>query len=294
MTLQMSFYASKRNNHLFPVGDGEKIHIGLEDARRDFIHLSFSELLNGNYTPCTLWLWLERSNMVNIRDLVDRFPTIRSLYVFRDLIPFEKTDLSSLKTFTLGRFSNKDLDVNFENYQWDPEQILPNTQAFFNNDKLHFDLGGLQPQNLPNLEWLECHNLDEKGILLDKISQFKTVTCLVLERVGNQKVFQSLNNQLKVMKLSGFAKGFSFDGISNQTNLEILYINGYRQEFDLERLHSLKLKELQLLNCTKIINAESLLEMEHLESLVVMNCKKVLSKELKSKIQAKNYSYLII
>ncbi|MCL1989278.1 MAG: hypothetical protein FWG67_00145 [Defluviitaleaceae bacterium] len=292
--MQISFYAKKRNNHLFPLSEGEKIHIGSEDGRRDFTHLNYSELLKGNYIPNTLWIWLERSDAVNIGDLMNKFPTIESLYLFRDLIPFEKTDLENLKTFTLGRFTSKESSDNLENFRWNPEQILPNARAFFNFDKLHFDLGGFQPENLPSLEWLECHNLDEEGILLDKISRFKTVTDLTLERVGNQNIFEAFNNRLKVLKLAGFTKGFSFDKISDQTNLEILYINGYSQELDLEWLHTLKLKELHLLNCTKIINTEFLLEMENLESVIITNCKKALSRDLKLKLQAKGYSFLKI
>ena len=80
----------------------------------------------------------------------------------------------------------------------------------------------------------------------------------------------------------------------NGTSLEVLYINGYSHEFDLAQLCTLKLKELHLLNCPKIINAESLLEMECLESVIIQNCKKALSIDTKQKLHLKNYLYIRI
>ncbi|MCL2527420.1 MAG: hypothetical protein FWE42_03290 [Defluviitaleaceae bacterium] len=294
MGVQLGYYNSRRINHLFPTGKGEKIYIGSEMGRSDFIHLNYSELLNGDYIPCTLWLWLERNAMVNISDLANRFPSIESLYLFRDLIPFEKANLENLKTFSLGRFANKDSPKNLEHYQWNPEQILPNAKALFYMEKSHFDLGGFLPSNLPNLEWLECHYLDDERLLLEKICQFDAVTSLSLSKVGNNDILGAFNNRLKLLRLEGFGKKFSFDKIANQTSLEILYINGYKKEFDLMQLQNLKLKEIQLLNCSKIVNAEALLEMDCLESLFVLSCKNALSAELKLKLKERNFAYLNI
>ena len=287
----LTYYSDRRMNHLFP--QGEKICVGAEGGRGDFIHLEYYDLINGTYQPRTLWIVEKEGKIPDIGDWIYRFPDIEAFHVSRDLVPFKKVNLENLKSFSLRTFQDENLICKYQEHLWLEDQVLPNVKFFYYFDHKISDLCGLNPYNLPNLEWLECH-LDAKGTTLEAISEFKTLTALSITTVWKHDVFGAFNNQIKLLNLEGFSKGFPMMKISKQTNLEILRINSYKQEFDLEWLLDINLKELILLNCSKIINAEVLLKMKHLENLDILDCKKALSKELKSKLKEKGFNYLNI
>ncbi|MCL1983013.1 MAG: hypothetical protein FWG53_08015, partial [Clostridiales bacterium] len=218
--------------------------------------------------------------------------SIESLYVSRDLIPFTKSNLAFLKSFIIRDFCDEGLSAKFQEHSWQADQILPNVKFYGCLDQKSIDLVGMKPRNLPSLEWLEC-SLDEKNKVLDIISGFESLTALSLGNTRNQDLFEVMKNKLKVLNLEILTRGFPLWKIADQTNLEILRINGYAG-LNMEWLLDLSLKEIQLFNCSNVTNAETLLEMMQLESLTVVSCRKALSKELKLKLKERELHFLDI
>ena len=236
----------------------------------------------------------DKEEIPNVGDLIEMFPNVEKLALSRDLVPFKKINLDTLKSFTLNAYHNANLANAPKNHLWLREQVMPNVEFFRSFIKQQADdFCGIAPENLPNLKWLECE-MDNKKSMLKTIQSFKNVTALRASNVGKQDIFDAFENRLQILSISGRFAGFPMQKISSQTTLEILYINGYKQEFNMEWLLNLKLKEIQLLNCPKVINAEALLEMDCLESLFIMNCKNALSAELKLKLKERKFAHLNI
>ena len=289
----MSYYSEKRIRHWFP--DGEKVYIGVENEflRNDFLHLRISELLNGNHKPKLLWIVEQRGKIPEISEWIGKFPTIEALMISRDLIPFGNVKLDNLRTFSLASFQNEHLADNYMDYLWLENQTLPNVAYFSYLDAKLNDLGGLTPVNLPNLEWLECR-LDEKGKKIEAICKFEHLKALSISSVRNYDVFSIMGDQLEILSLSGFSKGFPMHRVTKFANLEVLSINGYRQDLDIEWLLDMNLKEIELRYCLKIINTEALLKMKSLENISIIDCKNALSCELKSILKERNYRIINI
>ena len=252
--MTIPYYNEKRGVYLFP--QGPKVFIGKGMSRDDFTKVEYADLSGlskADYKSKTLWIWESRDEIPDAADLLARFPDLENLALSRDLIPFKKNGLDGLKSLYISGFRNGNPANRHENHLWLKEQIMPCVEFFKYLDRSHFaDFAGLQPENLPNLKWIEC-DVDNKKDMLKLMEKFESVTAL---------------------------------------SVEILCINGYRQELDLGLLSGLQLKEIQLLNCPKITNAEALLEMESLESLFVLSCKNALSAELKLKLKEREFAHL--
>lgn len=293
---EVSYFDSMRKKHLSPQRQGEYIYISTEDMGEveGVLHLRYSDFINGNYHPTRLHLDDKKRKIPRIDKWIGLFPHIEILALSRDLIPFQCTNLDNLRTFILSNFCDEKLLNRASDYSWAEYQIMPNVTFYLNAESQGiYDIGGITSNNLPNLEWLQC-NLDNKGNTLEIIREFKKLTSLDVNFVKNQDIFGAFDNRLRVLAMGGFTKNSSLKEIRNQTNLEIICINGYKSEFDLEWLLDLNLKEIQLISCPNILNADCLLEMEYLESIYILDCKKSLSKNLKSRLRERTFVYLDI
>jgi len=293
--MTIPYYNEKRKGHLFP--PGQNVYIGKDTSMpryHEFTHIDHNSLVASNHDAKTLWVMGDKEEIPNVGDLIEMFPNVERLALSRDLVPFKKINLGTLKSFTLNAYYNANLASAPKNHLWLREQVMPNVEFFRSFIKRQVDdFCGIAPENLPNLKWLECE-MDNKKSMLETIQSFKNVTALQANNVGKQDIFEAFENRLQILSMSGRFAGFPMQKISSQTALEILYINSYKQEFNMEWLLNLKLKEIQLLNCPKVINAEALLEMDCLESLHVLSCKNALSTELKLKLKERNFAYLSI
>jgi len=284
-----------RKGLLSPSGQGDHIYIGLETEHRGEVKcLNYNDFINGNYHPVELYLDDKRRKIPRLDEWIERFPNIEVLSLSRDLIPFRKINLDNLKSFILCNFCDEKLSKKAHKHLWLKEQVMPNVKFYLNVEYQDiFDIGGIRFENLPNLEWLECR-LDNKEKMIEIIYEFETLTSLDLSDVTNQDVFSAFRDKLRILALTGASKKFPMKKIRNQTNLEIVYVNGYKSTFDMEWLLDLKLKEIHLISCPTVVNSECLLQMDYLESIYILDCKKALSKELKSRLKERNFKYLNI
>jgi len=294
--VSIPYYNEKKKEYSSPKGQGQKIFIGRDTSLMSdgFTHINHDDFIESNSHAKTLWVAGSKCDIPDIGDLIEKFPNVEKLGITRDLVPFKKIDLSTIRAFTLNPYYDTNLANETENHLWLREQVMPNVEFFRSfNKRQADDFCGITPENLPNLKWIECE-VDNKKSMLKAIHSFKNVTALQAKNVGKQDIFDAFENRLQILSMSGRFAGFPMQKISNQTTLEILFINSYKQEFNMEWLLNLKLKEIQLLNCLNVINAEALLEMDCLESLFVLNCKNALPAELKLKFKERNFAYLNI
>ena len=288
------YYNEMRKERLFP--HGQKVSIGKNKPMRDeFIHvISHNDLSDSDYLAKTLRVQISNDEATDMGALIEKFPNLEKLSISRNLIPFKKINLDKLKGLSLTAFYGKRIENEHGNNLWLKEQIMPNVEFLrcFDNQRAS-DFCGITPENVPNLNWLEC-TIDNKKEVLKAIQKFKNVTALQASNVGKQDIFEAFENRLQLLDISGRFAGFPMDKISSQTSLEFLWINSYKKEFDMEWLMNLNLKEIQLLNCPNVINAEALLEMNSLKSLHILNCKNALSSELKLELKDREFEYLEI
>lgn len=294
----MDYFEKSRVSYLLP--KGKKILIGDNlPLRKGFIQLTKEQFINrvDELDPSVLWLVAENEGEnCTITKFLSQTLSLKSLKISNDYLPLNDLFSSNLKAISLVNFTDRDLLERYEEFTWSSGQVLSNVEffSFFDLDG-RYDLGGISPTTFPALKWIECF-IDKKGKTLDTIQGFSNLTTAYLQYVRKHDVFSILQDlDIKMLKLEGFDRGFSFQTINKLSNLEVLHLNGYRENLDLGLLANLQLKEVYILNCPKLEHSEALLQIPSLESIHVINCKKPLSEEvvngLKDRLQVVNIDF---
>lgn len=287
----MSYFIKARSNYLFT--EGPEIFIGESNLLPDgSIRLDPKEFIEkaNNLRPTALWLCEADSNVNREEFLkfISNLHSLQSIHLANDYLPLASLPPSNIKAISLLPFIDQELLDRCVEFRWQPEQIVPDVHffSFFDFDG-RYDLGGISPSTFPGLKWIECF-IDKKGRTLDTIQGFSNLTTAYLSHVRKHDVFSILQGlRIKMLKLEGFDRGFSFQNIGKLDKLEVLHLNSYRENLDLRLIVDLPLKEVFLLNCTKLEHAEVLLQVPTLESVHIIDCKKPLSDAIKKALKEK-------
>lgn len=280
-----------RRSYLFP--EGPKILIGDKGILRDhFIHLNKEEFIEktDDLQPSVLWVYEEITALDrdNFTDFILNVQSIRSLKFCNDYLPLAGLPSANVRAINLLQFIDKELLDRSDEFSWRADQIVPHVEFFsFLDFDGRYDLAGISPVSFPGLKWIECF-VDKKGRTLDTVQGFSNLTTAYLHHVRKHDVFTILQGLgIKMLKLEGFDRGFSFKNIGRLFNLEVLHLNGYRENLDLRLLADLPLKEVYLLNCPRLDHSEVLLQIPTLDSVHIINCKKPLSDAVKMSLKEK-------
>lgn len=287
----ISYFVNARRNYFFP--EGPEVFLGDSgSSRNDSIHLKPKEFIQqaNNLQPSVLWLREEKKdiNCDELLKFIFNVPSLQSIHLSNDYLPLTSLPSANIKAITLLQFIDKKLLERFEEFSWGKDQILPHVEYFrFLDIDGRYDLGGISPGTFPGLKWIECF-IDKKGKTLDTIQGFSSLTTAYLLHVRKHDVFSILQGlDIKMLKLEGFDRGFSFQTIDKLSKLEVLHVNGYREKLDLKLIVDLPLKEVYFLNCPKIEHSEVLLQIPTLESVHIVDCKKPLSDTTKTSLKEK-------
>jgi hypothetical protein len=155
-------------------------------------------------------------------------------------------------------------------------------------------LMGLSGHSLPSLKFFE-YSINKSEKELETIADFRGLEFLALELVSNFDIFKYINSHLKALSIASANSKFPLDNIANLKNLEFLWINNLKCEIDCEIFTSLtNLKELNVLNTSKIRNVDALLACKKLTSIQFIRCGRPFKKHIKELFTEKQYHRLEI
>jgi len=296
-----TFFDQMRYTNIFP--DGEKLLYGDKEFKRS--ELTFRKLgdwpdKNQSKTVTVLWFIPTLTQIKRYPQIPEFVKDLRKLKVLKislDLLPIRPEALpDSLESLSLIPFKRKENLEDYKNHLWDRDYKLSGLRFFsyFDFDGI-YEIAGISADVFPNLESIECF-IDKDGLTLDYLSEFSKLHTMYLFHLRSFDIFIRLSHLgIKNLKMEGFGKNFPISNLTKFANLELLHVNGFKEEFDCEILRNLSgLREFVIFNSPRIMNIESLLELENLQSLHVMNCKKPFKKTLAKQFKEANIEFLSI
>jgi hypothetical protein len=153
---------------------------------------------------------------------------------------------------------------------------------------------GIGPPQLPALKLLEF-GVDTAQTKLEEAAGFRGLEFLALEKVGDRDVFESINSPLHAFSVVGAGGKFPIGKITKLKTVELLWLNNLKCELDMETFAALpRLREINVLNCSRIRNLPALLGSKKLESIQFLRCGKPFTPDLKAAFAAKGYQRLEI
>lgn len=267
--------------------EGEKLFYGSKEQHRQ--QLTYKEY---NDWPdkaaarniSTLWFTptLEQLQLYpGLPEFVKSAVNLKTLKIPLDFLPLDEGQVpDSTYSLSIVPFQDKTRVDDYEMFLWNEDLVLPNIAyfSFFDFDGI-YELAGIGSEHLPNLKWLECF-IDEDGETLEKIAGFEKLETLYAQHLRSYDIFKDLAHlPLKGIKLEGFEKQFPLQDIVQLPGLEIIHINGFGEELDCALFRQFsQLREVMFMNCKKLKNVESLLEIRSLESLHSVSCNKAFGK----------------
>lgn len=288
----MNFFEQQRVSYLLPAGD--KLFYGDKKLHRP--QLTYREYNDwpdstaaGNIS--TIWFAPNTEQLQQYPGLpgfVKSASHLKALKIPLDFLPLAEDDVPpSVFSLSIISFQNKANLEDYEKFTWNDKQVLNNVVyfSFFDFDGI-YELAGITSRHLPNLSWLECF-IDEDGETIEKIKAFSKLETLYAQHLRTHDIFKDLTQlPLKMLKLEGFDKGFPLQHITQLPQLEIIHINGYEEELDCTIFKQFPgLREIMFMNCKKLKNVESLLEIKSLESLHSISCNKAFGGNVKARFE---------
>ncbi|WP_028592324.1 hypothetical protein [Paenibacillus massiliensis] len=283
-------YMDIRKRYLRP--EGITVVVGEEKKQEDkIIYITKDELyrLVDELTPSKIVI--DKGIGLESKELLNIISTKKSLKFIRmpnDYLPLTNLPSDDVNALWINPFCDKELFNGYQEYSWDLEHVMPNVEFFsFMDGDGRYDLAGVTSKAFPNLKWIECM-LDKKGRTLETLQNFSNLSSVYLHEVWNHRIFSALKeHQIKRFRLEGFTRGFSFEDITNFTEVEVLKVNGYREHFDMQLLAKLPIKEISFISCIRMEHVDVLLQIPTLERLTIIDCKKPLTQEMKEVLKEK-------
>jgi len=161
-----------------------------------------------------------------------------------------------------------------------PQLLFQNVKTF-SISNLSYSIGveeflKVTKNNFPNLEYLRC------DLSVNLLVEFETLKHLLINGVNKVNIFEYLKSNIESLQIEGADKSFDIVEMKRKPSIEMIRFNSIYNDINCEHFLDMpNLREIFILNTSKVRNIEALLQMKSLKSLEIVNCKGSLNKSQK-------------